>query len=173
MKIKSSSNKKRYIIVAATIVALISVGAFTYSQFSGNDEKEQTEKKVNYDSPKQEQVQAGNDKKSEIVKQDSTPSQPTAALNLSVTASQQNGETVQIRTLIDNVVASGTCQIELTQRSKKVSKSVPLQALPSSSTCQGFDIPTSELGAGLWEFSITATSDSASGNVNGTVVVTL
>lgn len=179
MKIKSLPSKRKYILIAVILVAAVATGAFAYAQTVINNDSatkiEETEQAggVDYDDPMPDQVKAGNDKKNETIEKDAESPQPTTALNLSITASQQNGETVQIRTLIDNAVASGTCQLELTQGTKKITKSASLQALPSGSTCQGFDIPVSELDAGSWIISITATSGSASGNTKGMVTVTL
>lgn len=163
MKIKNVSNKRIYIFIAlAVFLIAAAVAAYTYVQSNQSSQRTAENSKqsddINYEKPAPEQIETGNDKKTETIEKDTASPQPTSSLNISITASQQNGDVFQIRTLIDNAIANGTCQIDLTQGSKKVTRTAPLQALASSSTCQGFDIPTSDLGVGTWNFTLSATT---------------
>lgn len=97
-------------------------------------------------------------------------SNPTTT-SMQITALNQNDGTLQIRTLIQAVWSSGSCTLTLAKGSSIVEREAPVQALPSSSTCQGFDIPVSELSAGEWSVSIEATHEEESASVTSRVVV--
>lgn len=99
--------------------------------------------------------------------QPSGKSKVTAA----ITAANQNGSTVQIRSIIYSVTSSGTCTLTLTKGSSIVTKTAPVQAISSSSTCQGFDIPSSELSAGQWQIVLHFENDSLTGDATGSVSV--
>ena len=94
---------------------------------------------------------------------------PTAAITIS--ASTQNGNTYQLRFLINSVVTGGTCQLTLSRGGATVDKQAAIQSLAQSSTCQGFDIPTSELSAGIWNVSMQLSGSSHTGSVTGTIEV--
>lgn len=182
MKIKHTLNNTKVIIIAAVLLAIAAGGvtAYAYMQSVNNTDdsstkKEEDERRVNdidYNPPTSEQIEAGNDKKTETIENETTSPQPVSTLTVSLTASQQNGSVVQIRTLLDSVVSGGTCQLELTKGSTTIKRTASIQALSSSSTCQGFDIPTSELSAGTWNITVSAISGSATGNTKGSVTVT-
>lgn len=77
------------------------------------------------------------------------------------------GNNLVIRVTIDQAIGSGACTLSLTNSSgAKVTKSADISANPSSSTCQGFDIPISELGSGTWKIVIDLTDN---GNKSGTI----
>lgn len=74
------------------------------------------------------------------------------AVEVTITASSlsSNSSVYQIRSIIGLVTASGTCSLTLTNGEKTITKAAAIQALSSDSTCQGFDIPLSELSSGSW-----------------------
>jgi len=80
---------------------------------------------------------------------------------------------LSIRTTIDQKLDTGTCVLKLTRNSptKSFTKSANVIANPSSSTCKGFDIPTSELGAGSWKIVISVTSGEKKGEITGNVSI--
>lgn len=99
----------------------------------------------------------------------SSASAPTT--NITVSASAQNGSTYQIRFLISSVVTGGNCQLTLTKGSATVTKQAAVQSLAQSSTCQGFDIPTSELSTGTWNVAMQLSGSSHTGSATGTIEV--
>lgn len=163
MKIKTPKKLLKTSIIPLTIllVAIIGYGALAYTNnfFPFIVEKNQstntnkaTENGVNYNSPTSEQKQAG-----EAQKKTTAPSTSNTvdnnnqkSLSVTITALSQNGGVVQIRGLIDVVSSVGTCTLTLAKGSDVVTKEAGVQALPSESTCKGFDVPTSELSVGLW-----------------------
>ena len=74
-----------------------------------------------------------------------------------------------ISTTIDQYLSSGTCELTLTQGSRTVSRTADILANPSSSTCDGFDIPLSELSGGTWNINIKLTSSDRTGIITGEV----
>lgn len=86
--------------------------------------------------------------------------------SLEITSAQVNGDKLVVRTLLSKVTNEGSCSLSAkTENSGTVyTTSAGVQAVASSSTCKGFDIPVSTLGSGTWKIIITYTS--------GSVVVT-
>lgn len=81
------------------------------------------------------------------------------------------GDKLIIRTTINQTITSGSCHLTLTKDGKSVSRHSGLIQNPSSSSCEGFDIPVSELSTGDWNVSIKVTDDNRSGQINGTARV--
>lgn len=79
------------------------------------------------------------------------------------------GSNLVIRTTINQTVGSGTCQLTLRNGSNVVIKDSGIIQNPSSSTCEGFNVPTAELGGGNWSISIAISGDGKTGTINGNV----
>lgn len=67
---------------------------------------------------------------------------------VSITAANVNGTVLQVRGLIGSVVDEGSCVLEVSGGPETKELTASVQPGPSSSTCQGFDIATSDLGSG-------------------------
>lgn len=74
-----------------------------------------------------------------------------------------------IRTVINQAVGGGTCELTLSNGSKTVTETSGITANPSSSSCEGFTVPTSKLGSGEWNISIKTTSGDRQGTLAGKV----
>lgn len=74
-----------------------------------------------------------------------------------------------ISTTIDQYLSTGTCELTLTQGSKTVSRTASIIANPSSSTCDGFNIPLNEFNSGTWNINIKLTSGDKNGIIAGEV----
>lgn len=97
----------------------------------------------------------------------------TSTVNMSISAANQDGTTVYIRTLIEAVTSSGACTLTMTgPDSKTYTNTAKVQALASSSTCQGFNIPTTSLSKGTWNFTITFENTTQKGSASGTITIT-
>lgn len=88
-----------------------------------------------------------------------------------ITYSAVVGQNLVIRTSINQSLSIGTCQLTLSSSSKNITKSSNIVPNPSSSTCEGFDIPVSEIGSGSWNISIAISSGSQSGKLSGNVQI--
>lgn len=171
MKIHARNQNKKYIIIAIVIllIGIASIATYIFAfkgALFGWSPLAQEKSGINYDKPTEEQKKAGEDIKSESVNQekpsestDQTPApipQPNgkSKVDLTITAANQNGSLLQIRTLIAYVSSSGTCTLTLTKGTQTITKTTAIQALASTSTCQGFDIAVSELSPGTWNASV-------------------
>lgn len=175
---KSTRRKTLIICIVAVILLCVGVGAFYYIN---NSRSNNTNETTNYEPPTQEQIDAGSQKKQDTIQNqdenskpssgNTDPSAPTAAITtgVTITAATQNDDIVAIRSLIDGV-QSGTCTLILTMGDTSVQKTAPTQLLANSTTCQGFNIPTSELSPGTWQITL-ALSGEKTGSAKGTVIV--
>jgi len=172
---KGSKSKK--IVLALVLLLLVAGAVFAYMQLSTKNDSD-TVDTINTEKPTNEQIKAGNDTKTDTIESDNsknpeTPTTPTSKMpTLTITAANQNGATVQIRTLIDSVISSGTCTLVMTQGESSITRTVNVQALSSSSTCMGFDIPTSDL-AQNGEWTIAITLQTTAGSTQATKNITI
>lgn len=74
-----------------------------------------------------------------------------------------------LRVHIDQYIPKGTCSLTMTQGTRTYSSTVPLIADVSSSTCQGFDAPESEVGSGTWHVKINLEGDNKTGVIESEV----
>lgn len=168
MKIAKKSHKIPRPIAIASIIVIVGLllagGLYGYKLFQTNKNQVQSqndsnEKKVKTDlnQPTNEQVKAGEQVKEKSLT-DTSKDDTSIDPSFIVTAKNINtaSSLLQIRTLLSEVVSQGTCTLTLTKDSSTISRSVAIQAGPADSTCQGFDIPLSELSNGTWNISITA-----------------
>lgn len=182
MKIKQPSNKKKIILAILAVVLLAAGSAATY--WIINRDSGDTQEGVNLEPATKTEEDAGKQSKDETVNKDTssnsskengasetpaTPPSQTTTIPMRITASSQNGDVYQLRTLIEQVVTNGTCTLTLTKSGTKVTKSAPTQALAQSSTCQGFDIPVSELSPGTWQVAISLSGAGITGSTSGTI----
>lgn len=161
------------IIIAVLVVACIGTLVYLY-KFNGsilgwrpNPTKEQSD--INYSPPTEAQKKAGDKVKQNTTNNDSPkPSTESGSelpapipqsngkgkVDITITDASQNGPTFRVRSEILAITNTGTCTLTLTKSGQVVTKTAGVQALPSSSTCQGFDIPSNELSSGTWTLSL-------------------
>lgn len=178
---QSPSRKKVTLIVAATVVALLLVGtaaAYYYHVGPFHVDKSPT---INLKPLTSEQKKAGEIQKKAIVIPDrnakqnlpgTTPADTSTGSDVvtDITAFQ-DGDAVRVRNLIKTVASDGTCTLTLTNGNTTATKTSGIQALPSSSTCKGFDVPTSELSPGDWNITIAVTINGSTGSASKTLTV--
>lgn len=165
---------KMLIIVGCSVLVLL-VAAFTYVYaFNGNI---LGWKAVNNKPATTEQQQAGSKAKSSS-NSDTTPAPTTIPgsdkknVQLTITSANQNGSDLQIGVLISAVENTGVCTLTLTSAGETtVTKTANTQALASTSTCQGFDVPVSELSAGTWHILIDYSSSTLIGSASQDKVI--
>jgi cytoskeletal protein RodZ len=190
MKIANTNNhrRKRVALISAIIVVLFLLcgGALAYFRHIGPFEKKDTGSTTNLNPPTEEQKKAGLEIK-DSSDSSSTPKQggvdqppaPTPQpgtskreVDMTITAANQNGSTLQIRTLISALVNTGTCTLTLTSPSGSlVTKSSGVQPQSNTSTCKGFDVSTTELSSGDWKATVIYDSDTLTGSASTTVSI--
>lgn len=170
---KIKSNKKfptKIILIIISVVIVLGLGAFAlyktgiikFPTDKPADEKTGVSNEVDLNPPTDEQTNTG-----EQIKETGSDVQNT---NLSITQFSTHIESglLHIQANISGAITSnGTCDLIMTRKSDgaTISKSASTYAMPSYSTCQGFDIDINELGIGEWTTKLTV-------NINGESVST-
>lgn len=197
---KSISSKKSsralYASVATVLIVLLGLSAYVYA-YNGSlfgwrlrTQTAQQPGSTNYNPPTAEQKKAGSNVKLNTTSNPGSATKPGASgspsdtppaptpqpngkslVNVSITSANQNGSMLQIRAVIDTVTSSGTCTLTLSGGGKTVTKTSGVQNLPSTSTCKGFDVATSELGSGTWTASLTFENSTLIGKTSKTIAV--
>ncbi|MDR0955771.1 MAG: hypothetical protein LBM73_01435 [Candidatus Nomurabacteria bacterium] len=128
----------------------------TKNSGSTNSEN-QTPTQSNSQTPVQSTDQNGNDSSS-------ASSGNSTSNNLNVVINQANvsGGTLSIRVTIDQLLGSGTC----TLTAGNYTATADVVANPQSSSCQGFDVPTSQISG--HSFTVKVVSGQKSGSASGT-----
>jgi hypothetical protein len=185
MKLKQTTIRKPIII--ATIVAAVIVASSSYYVFAMNGsifgwklhKDTSGDSSINLSPATDEEKQAGSD----VKQQTADPGKPdvssdptgndTAGTDLPITftAVNQNGAKLQVRAEIQALVSNGTCTLTLTKGGATVTKNAPTQATASVSTCQGFDVATSELSPGTWTLTLNVSADGKTGQASTTTNV--
>ena len=97
--------------------------------------------------------------------------QNTDTLKGIIRSKSVQNDTLVIRTNINELIGNGSCKLTLSRSSdgKEFTQSVGIINNPSSSSCKGFDVPTSKLGSGKWNILITIKSDDKLGKIRDQV----
>ena len=74
-----------------------------------------------------------------------------------------------IRITIDQFLNDGICELTLNSGSQNIVKTSNIVANPSSSSCEGFDIPLTELSSGHWNIKVTFSSNNKTGEATGEI----
>lgn len=186
MKIEKNKKHKTRIIIAVSLiaVALVAAGLFVYSKYFYVNKTNQTNSptnSVNYDEATKEQLDAGTNIKNNVSDgsgtdqvADPTPIEGSTKKNVQVTftAVSQSETTIQIRARIDAIENTGICTLTLTSEGQStVTRTANTQSLASISTCKGFDVPLSELPAGIWQALISYDSATLIGSATKTITI--
>ncbi len=87
-----------------------------------------------------------------------------------ITSSVVSNGMLRIRVNIDQYLASGTCTLNLINGGTTVyTGQVAISPSPSTSTCEGFDVSTENLGSGTVDIYITLSSGDKTGTITGEV----
>ena len=97
----------------------------------------------------------------------------TSTLTGFITFLGKSGNNLTVRITINQLLKeSGTCTITLTQANgQKIERTVATIDNPSSATCQGFDIPLSEIPTGDYQINIDIKTAHQNGNIKGSVTI--
>ena len=81
---------------------------------------------------------------------------PTTPDTIELSASKADTATVTVFTKLKNY-ASGNCELTVTNGARTHSATAQILYQPEYSSCAGFSVPLSELGAGTWTVKLVAT----------------
>lgn len=94
-----------------------------------------------------------------------------STVDLTITKKDSANNFLQIRTVIGTLTNSGSCTLTLSRNGFSIVKSTAVQALVSESTCTGFDVPLSDLAAGVWSVDIHFENNSLQADVKDSVTI--
>lgn len=190
MKINKPKSKKTPIIIVIVAIAIFVAAVAIYMRALDSNlfgwQKADSNKSINYSGPSDDQKAAGSQVKQASIENDqakngSSGSDPLpkpvpqengkSTVGVSITTSTQLASAYQIRVLISTVTANGVCTLTLSKGSNTIQKTSAVSALASSATCQGFDIPLSELSSGTWEAVLVFENNSLMGTASSTITV--
>jgi hypothetical protein len=183
MKIRRPKNKvKAASIIAASVVILAGgvVAAAFYLKlgpFATTEQSAQTEKENKTGTDIKKQSVDNSNKGSQTGSDPSPAPKPVpgttkSSVGADITSANQDATYLYVRTLIQAVTSSGTCTLTMTGPSQKsYSASADVQALPSTSTCKGFDIPLSRLTPGAWTISVVFSSSTLTASATKNVTI--
>lgn len=176
ISVKNNRHFKRNLIFAVVLVIVASAGVFAYYKATTPTHKDapsinQSDANVNQKPPTNEEKQAGESQKQASVDKDKSRATTPASISVTITAANQNGSVLNIRSLIGIITSTGSCQLTLTKETTVVTKTSGTQALADSSACKGFDIPTSELSKGTWHAVLVVANDGISGKAEQNIVI--
>lgn len=183
----NKSNKKIFIIITAALVLLtIGVGAAYYFKVgpfapvlndSVNLDPASDEQKATGDDIKQNSLDQVDDGKSNTGSDPSPAPQPVEgndkkSVGMEITAANQTDTALQVRTFIQTVTNTGTCSLSMkNSQGATYTATADVQALSSTTTCKGFDIPLSQLSPGPWTIIIDFSNDSLTASTSKEVTV--
>ena len=176
---KSKSSPQRKIIIILVAIILVALGsAAVYARYNSSQDSNNpsndgtTTNETNLDPATDEQKQAGDEQKQNSADSETNEEENTDTLSVTITAFNQNGTQVQIRSLINEVSSAGSCVLTLeNNKGIVITKTSDIQAQPSSSSCKGFDLTTDEVTPGTWKATISVTIGSQTGNANKTLTI--
>lgn len=186
MKIKKSTKKQTIIILAVAAIVLIgaSASAYVFREELGFVQHENVEE-INYEEPTESELQGEETAEIEIDLPEEAPAQPEqtneeqqdapsseSEHTITISSINQDGSTLQIRTMITPLANDGECKISLGKASETpVQQTAQIQNMPSYSTCQGFNIDTSSLAKGSWNVEVSYTKDGKTSTGRGTATI--
>lgn len=188
MQINKKDTTKRVIIIIGLVLALLVAGvaAAALLKLGPFASTALPRESVDLNKPTDDQVKNGESIKQDTVenKGGSTGSDPLpsptpgttpgdkSTVDMQITAYNQDSDTVYIRSLIQLITSSGSCQLRMSgPNGKTYSATSGVQAVSSSSTCGGFNIPVSSLSPGNWTINLSFSNDSYSASVTRDIVV--
>lgn len=154
-------NTKKYLL-AGVLVALVVVTIFVLEatkviHIFGNNKQFTTDQKKEASTEARTKRAFTSDTKGSS---SDTPGTAPTPSDITVTAQESDGNVTIMTQLIG--YSGGTCKLTIANGSKTFSKSVDIIYQSQFSTCAGYSIPVSQLGAGDWSISITATTGDVS-----------
>lgn len=164
------------LIVAGVVgIVLSNNGSNDIDKDLQGDTKEKTEKIEIVETDDGEDEEKSEDEMQEELMKEKNVSQyeganPNKADNLSgvMTYAGVNDGKLMIRVNIDQYLASGKCELALIRNGSNIySSAASIVASASTATCEGFDVPTSNLGSGKVEIVIKLEADGRSGTIRG------
>lgn len=180
-KIMNIEKRRKNKVLTIIIIAVIAIALFLVYWFviKTDDKADNTADNTTTNNTKQVEVDSDDtstintDNNASKPTEQTSPEQNNTGNEISgyVTSKNIDGNVLRIRVQINELLASGQCELKLSKSGMTVTKTAGVYNSASISTCEGFDVPISELSAGNWTITINVTSGSRSGAINDEVSV--
>jgi hypothetical protein len=180
IKRNNPGKKRAALIVAFLLVAGLGATGYAYSAGLGPFEKQTAQNSGTTDPRSNEGLTdeelgvkpaTSDDPTSESSKTNDS-NDDAGDSSVEITIAQINGDSFRVRTLLGDVSSQGSCTLNMESTAGDTySTSVGVQAMASSSTCKGFDIPLSELSSGTWTVEVVYKNSSESSSASKEVVI--
>ncbi len=169
LKKREFPHRKQTVVFVLIILVGCALATYAYSAklLPFNQQRETSEtNNTTSNSPSNSQQSTGSLAKEEVANRSTlTPSDSSDGSIPVVITAIQPGDTVLIRTTIGIVATEGTCVLDMNGPNGKTYRgSTGIQAMSSTSTCKGFNVPLSELSSGKWTITISVKSAGAYGS---------
>ncbi len=116
--------------------------------------------------PSAQTFESNNDDKQTIQNEGEDPNQ-LEIITGSITTARVSGDNFIIRLSLDQFLSSGTCELTMQSDASSYQATAQIVTSAATSTCEGFDIPLSNLSSGKWAYSIEIYSGSKTGLILG------
>ena len=181
-KNKKSSRSRRNLAILYILIFII-VAFFVYWMIKHQRQKLPTEPNS---SPKISETEASSPATNHLSttseSEDPNPQTPiqnegahpndSATLTGAITYLSKNQDKLTVRVNIDQYLSGGTCVLTLTTTNhSSLTYQAPIVSSASTATCQGFDIPLSDLTPATWQVSIELFSGDRTGLITGEVTI--
>lgn len=180
---RKQKNKRNILWILVIVVVLLLAGVGGYFAMNAlNGEKENKEETSEYEEKKEQEKYNENSKKSEeteeevvvegkeIIQYEGADANDSEVLTGVVTYAAVSGDNLMIRVSIDQYLSNGTCGLTLSRGGDIIYSSIAnIVGIASTSTCEGFDVPISELGGGAIKININLNDGERSGELRGEV----
>jgi hypothetical protein len=165
---KNKKNKKIFLwLLILVILVLTSVGSYFVFSFIKNtknetDASEQVEQSD--DLVKNEDIAEKVVEEKKVIQYEGEDANDYESLTGVVTYASVNDDKLMIRVSIDQYLTNGICELNLLNDGATIYSSIAnIIGIVSNSTCEGFDIPMTELVGGAMEININLNDGERSG----------
>ncbi|MDR0591052.1 MAG: hypothetical protein LBG75_00575 [Candidatus Nomurabacteria bacterium] len=184
MRIQKKHKRTKRTLLVTLLVVLVAAGSVgAVAIIDKNSNKQSSSSEETSSKSKDQSKEKGSTKnadsedpsfkeKAEEAAKDGSSSQPEGAtLDVAITGKNVSGGKLYISVMIGAVTNSGECKVTLTKGSAVVTKTSGINAMPQSSSCQGFEVPVSELSSGTWQIGLVVTTGNRTGQAQTEVSI--
>jgi hypothetical protein len=186
MRIHRPTHTKKTIgIISILIIALILISTATAYYLKTWPFATTLDSSINLNEATQEEKDAGTRAKEQSLDNSKTQvgSDPAPApqpiegsdkksVHMEITASNQDQSNLYVRSMIQTVTNTGTCTLTMTHSSHtSYTATADVQALSSSTTCKGFNVPLEQLTKGTWKITLSFTNDELTASTEKDVTI--
>ena len=162
------------LLVAAVVLCYFVWDAYFKDKGPKTDDPKPTEttKDQTTEDKKDEDKTENTDEKPKVPQYDGDDPNNTTDLTGAITYAGVSNGYLRVRVNIDQYLTTGSCNVVLVRDNSQIfSDYANIVSSASTSTCEGFDIPTASIGAGNVQIKVTFSSGNKTGAVSGEATI--